>query len=334
MSSKYRIFVFALVAAGLVLSVLSGTSLCNFSGCSENHQYRLHGLPFPAVGIVFFILAGMLFAAGGRFRPSLLLFDLFLAGAAGAEVNMILHQKNVVHAWCPFCLGIAAIVFVLSAGQAGSYATTFKEKFQMNVTSMGKPLLVVAAVLLGFSLTVSGIAKPAAAESRLNLFMGKQDSKLDIYFFSDWLCPFCANTEDVVESLYPTLAQKAKILFVDKIIHQDALNFVPYHLSFAVHEKAKYIQLRKALFGVAKKTHNPSYDDVKAAITPLKVTYRQLSFLEVTQQMTAFQKLSDEFKVTVTPSMVIRNAKTKKMRILTGSDIKRDKILKALGELE
>jgi hypothetical protein len=334
MGNKYRIFVFVLLAAGLALAILSGTSLCNFSGCSENHQYRLHGLPFPAVGIVFFTLSGVLVALGNRFPAVLLAFDLLLAGSAGAEINMILHQKNVVHAWCPFCLAIAAVVYILSAGQAGRYVITFKEKFQMDIKSIGKPLLVSIAFVLGFFLTVSGIAKPAAAESQLNLYMGKQESRMEIYFFSDWLCPFCANTEDVVESLYPLLSQKARILFVDKIIHQDAVNFVPYHLSFAVHEKAKYIPLRKALFAVAKKTHNPSYDDIKAAIAPLKVTYKQLSFLEVTQQMAAFQKLAEQFKVTVTPTMVIRNAKTKKMRALTGGDINRDKIMKAMGELE
>lgn len=334
MGKRYRIFIFLLLAIGLALSILSGTDLCNFSGCSENHQYRLYGLPFPAIGIAFFTFAGVLFSLGNRFPAALFLFDLLLAGSAGAEINMILHQKNVVHAWCPFCLGIAAVTYILSVGQLWRYVITFKEKFQMDIKSISKPLLVSVALLLGFFLTVSGIAKPAAAEGHLNLFMGKQESKLEIYFFSDWLCPFCANTEDVVESLYPALSQKAKILFVDKIIHQDAINFVPYHLSFAANEKKKYIPLRKALFNVAKKTKNPSYDDIKNAIAPLKVTYKQLSFLEVTQQMSAFQKLGEQFKVTVTPTMVILNAKTKKMRTLQGPEINKDQIMKAVKELE
>ena len=165
--------------------------------------------------------------------------------------------------------------------------------------------------------------------------MGKQDSKLEVYFFSDWLCPFCAGVEGVMESVYPALSHKARILFVDKIIHQESVNFVPYHLSFAAYEKAKYMQLRKALFAVAKKTKNPTYDDIKAAIAPLKVTYKQLSFLEVTQQMTSFQKLAEQFKVTSTPSLVIRNAKTNKVRTLVGNQqITSDGIMKAVKELE
>jgi hypothetical protein len=334
MGNKYRIFVFVLLAAGFALSILSGTNICNFGGCSENHLYRLHGLPFTAVGIAFFTAAGLLAVVGNRVPLALFLFDLLLAGAAGAEISMILHQKNVVQAWCPFCLGIAAIVYLLSASQLVRYVTSCKEGFQMNLTSIGKPLMVCVTALLGFFLTVSGIAKPAAAEGQLNLYQGKQNSKLEVYLFSDWLCPYCASVEEAVDSVYPAMSGKAKILFVDKIIHQDAMNFVPYHLSFAAYEKPKYIQLRKALFAVAKKTHNPTYDDIKAATEPLKVTYRQLNFLEVTQQMASAQKLAEQFKVTQTPTMVIRNAKTHKMRTLVGGDINRDLIMKILKELE
>jgi thioredoxin-related protein len=113
------------------------------------------------------------------------------------------------------------------------------------------------------------------------------------------------------------------------------LNFVPYDFSFAAYEKAKYMQLRKTLFSVAQKTKNPSYDDIKAAITPLRVTYRQLSFLEVTQQMANSQKLAEQFKVVSTPSLVIRNSKTNKVRTLVGNtQITPAIILKTVKELE
>ena len=195
--------------------------------------------------------------------------------------------------------------------------------------------MICIAALTGFILSFSGLDKPAVAESQLNLYMGKQDSKLEVYFFSDWFCPFCAGVEDVMDSVYPALSQKARILFVDKIIHQESMNFVPYHLSFAAYEKTKYIQLRKALFAVAKRTKNPTYDDIKAAIAPLKVTYRQLGFLEVTQQMTASQKLAEKFKVVSTPTLVILNTRTNKVRTLVGnSQITRDQIMKAVKELE
>ena len=334
MSNYYRTFVFALLAIGLVVSIISGTDLCNFGGCTEAHQYRLFGLSFPAFGIAFFLLAGVAFSVANRFPAMELLFSLLIAGAAGAEMNMILLQKNVIRAWCPLCLGIAAVIYLLTAFQLGRYLTVLKEE-KMRLKSLYKPLMMCAMALLGFTLTFAGIAKEEAAASMLNYHLGKQDSKLEVYLFSDWLCPVCAEVEGVVETQYPILSQKAKIVFVDKIIHPESVNFVPYHLSFAVHEKQKYMALRKALFALARKNRNPTFEDVSAAIAPLKVTYKQLSFLDVTQQMALSRQLSDQFKVSATPSMVIRNSKTNQIRTLIGNkEITADKIAKALRELE
>jgi protein-disulfide isomerase len=335
MSKRYRIFILVLLTIGVVVSIISGTNMCNFGGCTEAHQYRLFGFSFPLVGIFFFGLAGTLIFFVNRFPLMDLMFSLFLAGAAGSEINMILLQKNVIQAWCPLCLGIAVIIYLLTASQLCRHLTSFKEGFLMNLKFLHKPVLMCVAALLGFTLTLSGIAKQEASAGQLNLSMGKQDSKLEVYLFSDWLCPVCIKIEGVIEAEYPLLSQKAKILFVDKIIHPDAANFVPYHLSFEANEKAKYMQLRKALFTLAQKTKNPSFDDVKAAIAPLHVSYKQLSFLEVTQQMAAFQKLAEQYKVTATPTLVIRNNKTGKVKNLVGNgEITPERIGKALKELE
>jgi thioredoxin-related protein len=72
-----------------------------------------------------------------------------------------------------------------------------------------------------------------------------------------------------------------------------------------------------------------------AAITPQKVVYKQLSFLDVTQQMASSQKLAEQFKVTATPTMVIRNNKTNKIKTLVGStEITSELIMKAIKEVE
>ncbi|HTP63957.1 MAG TPA: thioredoxin domain-containing protein [Geobacteraceae bacterium] len=336
MSNRYRLYLLVLIAVGLVISLITTTDWCTFGACTEVHKYHLFGISFTPIGIAFFILAGVFVLLVNRLPGARLFFNLLLAGACGAEINMILLQKNIIGAWCPLCISAAVIVFILTLSQLVRYFLSFREEFQMNFRNFGKLLLLLATFLVGFSLTFTGMAKvEEASASQLNLYMGKQESKLEIYFFSDWLCPFCAKADGVVESVYPTLAQKAKILFVDKIIHQEALNFVPYDLSFAAYEKAKYMQLRKALFGVAQRTRNPSYDDIKAAITPLKVTYRQLSFLDVTQQMANFQKLSEQFRVTSTPTMVIHNSKTNKTKTLIGdAQLTPEQIMKTVKELE
>jgi uncharacterized membrane protein len=335
MGKRYRFFVLALLTIGLALSLISGTDLCNFGGCNETHQYRLFGLPFPAVGTVFFVLAGILVILGDRFSPAGLLFNLLLAGAAGAEINMILLQKNVIKAWCPVCLGIAAVIYLLLLGTVVKHLIYRKENVFMNTKSSCKTLFICMTLLLGFLTTVSAIAKPDSSAGQINVSLGNQNSPLSVYVFSDWLCPVCIRVEDVIESVYPTLSRKAKFTFVDKIIHPEAANFVPYHLSFAAHEKDKYLLLRKDLFAVAQKTKNPSSAEIMTAIAPRKITYKQLSFLEVTRQMADFQTLSDQLRVTSTPTMVIRNSKTGKVRILTGSgEITTALIMKAVKDIE
>jgi hypothetical protein len=335
MGNRYRLFLLLLIACGFAIAVITATDLCTFGACTEVHKYLLFGISFTPLGIAFFILAGLLVSLVKCFPAAQLLFNLLLAGASGAEVNMILLQKNVIGAWCPLCIAAAAIVYILSACQLGGYLKSFKEEFQMNLKSIGKPLLIIITAMVGFVLTFSGIAKEEASAGQLNLYTGKKESKLEVYFFSDWFCPFCSKVEESLEAVYPSLSKKAKILFVDKIIHQESLNFVPYHLSFAAYEKAKILQLRKALFSVAQKTKTPSYDDISSAIAPLGVTYKQLSFMEVTQQMGNAQKLAEQFKVVSTPTMVIRNARTNKTLTLVGSDqITPEGIKKAVKEVE
>jgi len=335
MGSRYRLFVLALLTIGLALSIISATDLCNFGGCNETHQYRLLGLPFPAVGVAFFALAGVSAALAGRFSAAGFFLNLLLAGAGGAEINMILLQKNVIKAWCPVCLAIAALIYLLILCNIVSYFSTREENFGMKQKSGYKPMLIIAVALFSFIVTFSGIAKPDAVAGQLNLTLGNQQSKVEIYLFSDWLCPVCVKVEGVIEPLYPTLANKAKLIFVDKIIHPEATNFVPYHLSFAAYEKDKYLPLRKALFAVAQKTKNPTYDDIMAAIAPQKIAYKQLSFLDVTQQMGNSIKLAEQFQVTSTPTMIIRNSKTSKTRTLVGSgEITSTLISKCIKEVE
>jgi predicted DsbA family dithiol-disulfide isomerase len=248
---------------------------------------------------------------------------------------MILLQKNVIKAWCPVCLGIATLIYLLLLGNLIRFFMYRKEKFSMNSKRFQNPLPLLVVALFSFIVTFSGIAKPEAVASQLNMSVGNQQSMLGIYLFSDWLCPVCVKVESAIESVYPALSRKAKITFVDKIIHPEAANFVPYHLSFAAHEKDKYMQLRKALFTVAQRTKNPSSDDIMAAIAPQKIIYKQLSFLDVTQQMGAFQKLAEQLKVTSTPTMVIRSSKTNKIRVLVGSsEITPELIMKAVKDVE
>lgn len=331
---KFQLISFILATTGLVLAVLSWTDLCSFNGCTEAHEYRLFGVQLQLVGSLYFcilITTMLLSIRSPRFDLPL---HLVLAGGAGAEAVMIHLQNNVIHAWCPLCLGIAASVFLLCVVKVIEVTTASKGEESMdNKKFISRLLLLAVAACAGFAVSFVGIKKPQAAG--IDTGLGKQGSKVEIYIFSDWLCPICIKVEPILETTLPALEKRSRIFFIDKPVHKESMNFVPYHLSFLVNEKPKYIQLRKALFELAKVNKNPSLTDIQGVIAPLGVTYKQLSFMDVSQTMAQSQALSAEYKVTGTPTVVIVNKSSKKSKTLVGGkDITAENLLKAVKSLE
>jgi len=331
---KLQIITFILIIAGLALAVLSSTDLCSFNGCSEAHEYRLFGFALPLVGTLYFCILGLTMLISVRFRIFAPLMQLILAAGAGAELMMIHLQKNVIQAWCPLCLGIAATVFLLCfISIFGAFCKSREIESMSKRTLFSKSLLLFVAAVVGFAISFVGIRKPEAAG--VNAALGKHNSKIEVYIFSDWLCPICVKIEPDLEKTLPQLEKQAKIHFIDKPVHQESMNFVPYHLSFLVNEKPKYIQLRKALFELAKGNKNPSLQDVQGAIAPLGVTYKQLSFMDVSQAMAKSQALAAEYKVTGTPTIVVVNSSSKKSKTLVGGrEITGENLLKAVKSVE
>jgi ABC-type Zn uptake system ZnuABC Zn-binding protein ZnuA len=92
--------------------------------------------------------------------------------------------------------------------------------------------------------------------------------------------------------------------------------------------------LRKALLGLTKKTKEPTPEDVKEAITSLNVAYKPLSFLEATKGIKFYEAVSREFKVSATPTVVMRNAKTGKSVKLVGiKEISELNLIKAADQV-
>jgi uncharacterized membrane protein len=330
---KPRLLFSILLFAGILLAALSGTDLCNFDGCTTVHQYRFFGIHLAVVGLTYFGLLTVALIATKRYKGAVSLLSLLLAGGAGAELAMIYLQKIVIQAWCPLCLGIAAVVYLLCTLQT---RVEYRRLVPMKRRQiLAKFLLMLTAIVTGFIVSFIGIDLPEAASTLPETALGKQGSTVEVYVFSDWLCPVCVKVEPAIESAFPQMEKKARIFFIDKPVHKEAMNFVPYHLSFLVNEKGKYLQLRRALFNLAKKTKSPTIDDVKVEIAPLGVTYKQLSFMDVTQIMGKSQSLATRFKVSGTPTVVITNSLTKKAKTLVGnSDITRENLLKAVKSLE
>jgi len=333
-ANKPRIISALLILTGLTLAILSGTDLCSFNGCSEAHEYRLFDISLPLVGTLYFCILTITMLLSSRFSSFTPLVNLALAGGAGAETVMIHLQKNVIQAWCPLCLGIAATVYLLCVVAIFSTVIESRENKTMNKRRLfAKSLLLLVAALAGFTISFVGIKKPEAAG--IDASLGKQNSKVEVYIFSDWLCPICIKIEPVLEAALPQIEKRAKIHFIDKPVHKESMNFVPYHLSFLVNEKPKYMQLRKVLFQLAKSNKNPSFQDVQTAVTPLGVTYKQLSFMDVSQMMAQSQALSTEYKVSGTPTVVVVNRSSKKSKTLVGGkDITAENLLTSVKSLE
>jgi protein-disulfide isomerase len=126
--------------------------------------------------------------------------------------------------------------------------------------------------------------------------------------------------------------KRAKLLFVEFPVHPESMNFIPYNLSFLVREKAKYLEVRKALMHLAERTKEPTPEDVQKAVAPLGVAYRPLNYSDVNAAVQYFQSLVQAFHVEGTPAMVVYNRKNRSTRLLSGvRDLSYPNILMAVS---
>ncbi len=173
----------------------------------------------------------------------------------------------------------------------------------------------------------------AANENTMDTSLGLKKSETAIYFISDWYCPSCIKLEPTIEKLYPTLAKRAKIFFVDLPIHKESYNYAQYNVQFLVHEKANYIKVRKRLAQLAANTKNPSLQDVKRAVAPVGAKVRNFDTSDVLMVMQMNQKLVNLFGVSMTPTVVITNNRTQRVKKLQGKEIYEGSVLSAIKEV-
>lgn len=312
-----NIVIWAATAAGLCLSIVSVFKIC--SSCSATAQYRVFGLDFSWFGVAYFVALAIVMLFRMRYSWADWIALLLLFASAGAELRFIWIQKYEIGQWCPICLSIAIAIFIACI----AISCDIYEKISAKGATMKSRLLyIVFAVLcfwLGLGTAFVGVRKEAEA-AELNLFLGKASSPTTVYFISDWFCPSCRKIEPSIEKMYPELAKSARISFVDLPVHRETLNFTPYNLQFIAYEKAKYMSLRKALTSLSLKTKNPSEAEVQAAVTPLGVKLRQVSYADTLYGMQSNLTVYRGYGVNATPSVVVANSKTKKSKVLVGDN--------------
>jgi hypothetical protein len=338
--NSYYLGWFAIIV-GLGLTVVSYFNLCS-TECLEAHNYRYFGMPFELVGFAFFGAMIILHLLSPFYRWATGLEGLMVAGALGTELMFILIQKFKIGTWCPICLSIAvSIVFIaifLSFQTYYKHRTYYQGQGRLTMSTMVKTVLSTLAFSLGLFMAAIGVFKPeksfaTGSDTLGDPIFGNRDSKVEVYIVTDWFCPACKRMEPYLDTMYPDILPKASLIFVDKPIHPESMNFTPYNLSFMVRNKDKYIEIRKALSDLASKTKTPSQDEIEKSIKHLGIKYEPLNYSDVDSGVRFFQGIANTFDVSVTPTVVVANRKNLKAKKFTGSDITRKNIMDTIDEL-
>ena len=330
-----NVLVWAGLAVAFLLSVLLAVGLCT-DACKGTYRWTIFGVKFPVFGIGFFGLCMLVY----YFRERNILrnaFAVLIAGAWGAELAFLHVQHSVIGRWCPMCLAVAFCVGVvgvaLSAGPVAQFRRESVSGRGAMLRQLSKGIFLAAVVFAGAFLTFLGMGNPSSTQAAsIPLALGKDDAEIEVYVFTDWFCPACRKAEPEMERAYPDIIRRAKLLFIDQPVHPESMNYVPYNLSFLVREKAKYLEIRKALLQLAERTKEPSPEDVQKAVARLGVSYRPLNYADVNAGIQYFQSVVQTFRIEGTPAMVVYNRKTKSAKLLNGvRDLSYPNILMAVS---
>lgn len=328
-----------LIFLGFFLTVLSYLHICT-TECAEVHFYKIYGFDFELAGFLFFIALATVHALSYNTPQLSFLTGLMVAGAVGSEVNFILVQKYTIGMWCPLCLTIASTVGILALTMVIDFFRHFKSEINQGnkrilMQSLWKGSSTFATMIIGFIIAFLGVAKPqpSFAEDKHPVF-GNQKSAVEVFIVTDWLCPACRHMEPIIDQAFPDMIKEASVYFVDKVIHPESMNFVPYNVSFMVNNKDRYLETRQALHLLSDRTHAPTLQDVEEALRPMGIKYRPLNFADVNSAIQFFEGINKTFEVRETPTIVIANRKSLQAKKLVGREITKENMMHAIEEMK
>lgn len=242
----YFLTLLALIA-GFILTIISYIRLCS-SQCVGTHDYRIWGVHFETIGMVFFPLLLFFHILAWRHSFSGLITAAFLVAALGSELVFIGVQKFMIGSWCPVCLSIAATValaslyYLFSLGTNNNFALNGKPKGAL-MNDSGRTVLMGIVFVMGFTSSLFGISKIDPMESaqssvKESIAFGNEKSAIEFYLFTDWQCPACRKLEKNLGKIVPSIVENYKLVYVDFPIHPETMNYTPYNLSF-MHARAE-----------------------------------------------------------------------------------------------
>jgi len=331
-----------LLIVGLGLTIMSWLQICT-EACAEVHFYKYFGFDFELLGLIYFVLALILHVFSAQVNWLAYIVGLMIAGGIGSEINFILVQYYVIGQWCPVCLTIAAVIGGIGALMIFRFLYRFLILDQP--ITQGKCMRAFAkifgsgfVVILAYIISFFGVFKPEASFAQGIdgdvPYFGNENSSVEVYFISDWFCPACKRIEPELDPIYPRIMAKARLFFVDYPIHPESMNYIPYNLSFMIHNKKQYFKIRQALTKLAKKTKTPSNEQVQAAVKPYGVTYKPLNFADINEGIKFQEGIVKTFKVKQTPTVVVANRQKLKAKKLSGSSLTPKNIMRAIDDMK
>lgn len=341
-SLSYWVCAIALLAA-TALSLFSWMRLCS-EACAEGHAYRLFGFTFETVGLTFLPLLLVVHLLSRKAAIFGTIRNRFLCMMLGAEVMFIYVQKYMIGTWCPICLSIAATILIAALPYFFTYCKQFKnviehpERGQM-MFNIYRGFRGAAFLLIGFLFAFTGIGKEnqlKAAENNIkeSIAFGNLRSPVQVFIFTDWECPACRALEPTINAMLPKILNRATVTFVDDPVHPETLNYTPYNLSFMIHNKSKYLELRHELTLLSESTKAPTEEQIVAVAAKQGQKYQQLNYIDVALANKYFTHLIDKLDIEGTPTVVIVNKQTQKGKKLPGSSqITESNIMNAIDTL-
>lgn len=332
------IVTFLALAVGLVLSILSELKVCT-ENCTENYKYHLFGLPFAQIGVLYFSLLLLSLIFSRKNRPLFFFTSLLLAVGIGSEFMFILIQK-MSGIWCPLCLGIAATILLATLSMSYIYLLDIDHAIENRkqkeiMTSIKRSLVSIPAVLVGLLIAFFGVTKVDSNAFEINkleeqMAFNEAKSPVEIYIFTSWTCPACRKLEPKLERMIPKMLKLAKVTFVDFGEDMTTLNYLPYNLSFMIHNKSSYINLRNLLKNIASDTGTPSEEEVEEAVKSLGLKYQQLNYSDIALAIEYYKDLVKKYKIQSIPAVVIDQKNGQPFNIFTGINITMENISKAI----
>lgn len=204
--------------------------------------------------------------------------------------------------------------------------------------SRSKKAFLVMMAALAFGLVGTGVAvsqQLAYGKETGFTWFGKRESKVQVFFVSDWFCSYCRKAEPIIESLAPTVGKVAKYTFLDMPVHRESLEYIPFHLSILDGDKRKYFEGRKALLELAAINRNPEVREVRRVMAKHGINFQMADFASVAQASNQAVTLLRKNGVRMTPSVLIVNEETNEKRVLSGlNEIQEPYIIAAIHSLE